>query len=50
MEKLKKKIEKDKKKKKGDFKEPPMNVIINALGGVKLEIKRIHFRYEDDYF
>lgn len=27
-----------------------MNIIINALGGVKLEINRIHFRYEDDYF
>jgi hypothetical protein len=27
-----------------------MKIIINLLGGLKLEIKRIHFRYEDDYF
>lgn len=45
--KLKKKVEKIKKK---DFKEPPMKIIINLLGGLKLEIKRVHFRYEDDYF
>lgn len=38
------------KKKAGEFKEPPMNVIINLFGGLKLEIKRIHFRFEDDYF
>lgn len=25
-------------------------MIINLLGGLKLEIKRLHFRYEDDYF
>lgn len=49
-----KKLEKQKKKaagkKKKDFKEPPMKIIINLLGGLKLEIKRVHFRYEDDYF
>lgn len=49
-EKLKKKLEESKKKKAGDFKEPPMSIIINLLGGLKLEIKRLHFRYEDDYF
>jgi hypothetical protein len=27
-----------------------MKIIINLLGGLKLEIKRVHFRYEDDYF
>ena len=27
-----------------------MKIIINLLGGLKLEVKRIHFRYEDDYF
>ena len=27
-----------------------MSIIINLLGGLKLEIKRVHFRYEDDYF
>lgn len=27
-----------------------MKVIANLLGGLKLEIKRVHFRYEDDYF
>lgn len=27
-----------------------MKIIISLLGGLKLEVKRIHFRYEDDYF
>lgn len=27
-----------------------MKIIINLLGGLKLEVKRVHFRYEDDYF
>ena len=27
-----------------------MQMIANLLGGLKLEIKRVHFRYEDDYF
>jgi hypothetical protein len=27
-----------------------MDTIMNFLGGVKLELKRIHIRYEDDYF
>jgi hypothetical protein len=27
-----------------------MKIIINLLGGLKLEVKRIHLRYEDDYF
>lgn len=27
-----------------------MSLVINILGGLKLEIKRVHFRYEDDYF
>lgn len=47
--KMKEKIAK-KKKEAGELKEPPMKMIINLLGGLKLEIKRIHFRYEDDYF
>jgi hypothetical protein len=42
-------VEESKKKEK-DLKEPPMSIIINLLGGLKLEVKRIHFRYEDDYF
>ena len=37
-------------KKPKELKEPPMKVIVNLLGGLKLEIKRVHFRYEDDYF
>lgn len=44
---------KDKKQKKasGELSEPPfMDTLMNFLGGVKLEIKRIHIRYEDDYF
>lgn len=54
-EELKQKIEEAKEKKKakasGDLKEPPMmDTIMNFLGGVKLELKRIHIRYEDDYF
>jgi hypothetical protein len=56
-EKEKKKLEKlkEKKEKKGsklekEFKEPPLNIIISLLGGLKLEIKRIHIRYEDDYY
>ena len=27
-----------------------MDTIINFLGGFKIEFKRIHIRYEDDYF
>lgn len=55
IEELKQKIEeaKEKKEKKasGELKEPPMmDTIINFLGGFKLEFKRIHIRYEDDYF
>lgn len=55
IEELKQKIEesKDKQEKKasGELKEPPfMDTLMNFLGGVKLEIKRIHIRYEDDYF
>ena len=42
--------QKEKAKKKKELKEPPMKVIVNLLGGLKLEIKRVHFRYEDDYF
>ena len=54
-EELKVKIEetKEKKQKKasGELKEPPMmDTIKNFLGGLKLEFKRIHIRYEDDYF
>ena len=54
-EELKEKIEetKEKKEKKasGELKEPPMmDTIMNFLGGFKLELKRIHIRYEDDYF
>ncbi len=48
-EEKRKKLEK-KAKGGGEFKEPPMTIIINLLGGLKLEVKRIHFRYEDDYF
>lgn len=56
MEEKKKKFEKamakakNKEQKTKEFKEPPMKIIINLLGGLKLEIKRVHFRYEDDYF
>ena len=55
IEELKQKVEeaKDKKQKKasGELSEPPfMDTLMNFLGGVKLEIKRIHIRYEDDYF
>ena len=51
-EELKKRVEETKeKKKKGDLKEPPfMDTIMNFLGGFKIEVKRIHIRYEDDYF
>jgi Vacuolar sorting-associated protein 13, N-terminal len=27
-----------------------MDTIMNFLGGFKIEFKRIHIRYEDDYF
>jgi len=27
-----------------------MDTIMNFIGGLKLEFKRIHIRYEDDYF
>jgi hypothetical protein len=52
---LKKKVEESKEKKEkkaaGELKEPPMmDTIINFLGGFKIEFKRIHIRYEDDYF
>lgn len=55
MEELKQKIDeaKEKKQKKasGELKEPPfMDTIMNFLGGVKIEFKRLHIRYEDDYF
>ena len=33
-----------------EFKEPPLKLLISLLGGLKLEIKRIHIRYEDVYF
>lgn len=47
-EKLKKRAEQEKK---GEFKEVKgISWIISLLGGLKLEVKRIHFRYEDDYF
>jgi hypothetical protein len=54
-EELKEKIEESKEKKEkkasGELKEPPMmDTIMNFLGGFKLELKRIHIRYEDDYF
>jgi Vacuolar sorting-associated protein 13, N-terminal len=54
-EELKEKIEetkeKQEKKASGELKEPPMmDTIMNFLGGFKLELKRIHIRYEDDYF
>jgi hypothetical protein len=49
LEKAKKKAEEAKKKK--EFKEVKgISWIISLLGGLKLEVKRIHFRYEDDYF
>lgn len=55
IEELKLQLEetKDKKEKKesGELKEPPMmDTIMNFLGGFKIEFKRIHIRYEDDYF
>lgn len=54
-EELKQKIdevkEKQQKKASGELKEPPfMDTLMNFLGGVKLEFKRIHIRYEDDFF
>ncbi len=38
------------KKAKGDKKDPPVNLLITLLGNIKMEIKRIHIRFEDDYF
>jgi len=38
---------KKEKKKSGD---PPINLLITLIGNVKIEIKNIHIRYEDDYF
>jgi hypothetical protein len=53
-EELKQRVEETKQKKKdsdGGVKEPPfMDFIMNFLGGLKIEVKRIHIRYEDDYF
>lgn len=51
LEKKKKKAEKAKKEKDKDFKLPPLlDYILKLTGGLKLEIKRLHFRYEDDFF
>ena len=48
-EKAKKKQKAEDKKK--EMKEPKfLSYIISLAGGLKLEIKRLHFRYEDDYF
>lgn len=41
---------KTKEYKKSKIKEPLIHLLIKLAGGVKLDIKRVHFRYEDDYF
>lgn len=55
MAEIKQKIEEVKEKKEqaksGELKEPPfIDFLMNFIGGFKLEFKRIHIRYEDDYF
>ena len=38
-------------KKAAQIKEPPfLDTLMNFMGSFKVHIKRIHFRYEDDYF
>ena len=41
---------KQKKVKETSLKESYLNFGFSLLGGLKLEVKKIHFRYEDDYF
>lgn len=45
---------KDKKKKKGkegSFEQPiGLSVLFDIFGGVQMNIRRIHIRYEDDFF
>ncbi len=36
--------------KKKSSKDPPINLLITMLGNVKLEIDKIHVRFEDDFF
>ena len=41
---------KDKLVKENNLKDSYLNIAISLFGGLKLEIKRLHLRYEDDYF
>jgi hypothetical protein len=55
MEELRQKVQEAKeakqKKASGEIKEPPfMDTLMSFLGGVKIEVRRLHVRYEDDYF
>ena len=55
MEEMKAKVQEAKeakqKKASGEIKEPPfMDTLMSFLGGVKIEVRRLHVRYEDDYF
>jgi hypothetical protein len=36
--------------KENTLKESYLNIAFSLFGGLKLEVKRVHFRYEDDYF
>ena len=44
------KKKKDKKVKENSMNESLLNFGFSLFGGLKVEVKRIHFRYEDDYF
>lgn len=53
LEEMKQMVQEAKQKKAsgGELKEPPfMDTLMSFLGGVKIEVKRVHLRYEDDYF
>ncbi len=41
---------KDKKVKEKNMNESLLNLAFSLFGGLKVEVKRIHFRYEDDIF
>jgi len=41
---------KEKKVKEKNVNESLLNMAFSLFGGLKVEVKRIHFRYEDDYF
>lgn len=44
------KKKKDKKVKENSMNESLLNFGFSLFGGLKVDVKRIHFRYEDDYF